>query len=112
MITLVDSPVLLPILVIIITIGTLALLYCSSYYAFRGGDSSRGAVCGAFCVYADNSASYTSWRSGAALSFKLIASYYSMRGGGSLYDDSCGPFFVYAGNTASDNRWRNGAALS
>jgi hypothetical protein len=85
MITLVDSPVLLPILVIIITIGTLALLYCSSYYAFRGG---------------------------AALSFKLIASYYSMRGGGSLYDDSCGPFFVYAGNTASDNRWRNGAALS
>ena len=71
MITLVDSPVLLPILVIIITIGTLALLYCSSYYAFRGGDSSAGANCGAFSVAANAGVGFTYWGAGAALSFKL-----------------------------------------
>ena len=56
--------------------GILALPYhlnkatSTAYYAFRGGYSDPGLYCGAFCVVASNTWSYTSWYRGAALSFK------------------------------------------
>ena len=40
----------------------------STRYACRGGPSSRGFPCGAFCLYVYDAVSYTHWNFGAALS--------------------------------------------
>jgi len=67
-------------MVLVIPTGSLALLYCASYYAFRGGLSDAGAYCGAFCVSARYSFSYAYWYYGAALSFKAYIIIYYIHG--------------------------------
>lgn len=41
-------------------------------YPFRGGSSSAGALCGAFCLASDVAASFADWHIGAALSYKPL----------------------------------------
>ena len=41
-------------------------------YPFRGGDSSGGALCGAFCLASTYAASVAGWSVGAALSYKPL----------------------------------------
>lgn len=48
-------------------IGSVVLLYCSTHYADRGGDSRRGTYCGIFFVIVYDTASIASWSTGAAL---------------------------------------------
>ena len=55
----------------IINIGLLALLYCASYYAYRGGPSSNGDWCGVFYIRANSPPTGTAWFVGAALSFRF-----------------------------------------
>lgn len=43
-------------------------------FAFVGGDCNSGSLCGAFCLYLYNLASYAGWNIGAALSCKPLAS--------------------------------------
>jgi len=44
----------------------------TSYYPIRGGYSTDGIICGAFCIFAGNSFSNTWWLYGAALSLLHI----------------------------------------
>ena len=77
MVSLVVSFILVLGMLLVLQFGTVELLYCASYYAFRGGLSDAGAYCGAFCVSARYSFLYAYWYYGAALSFKLdIIIYY------------------------------------
>ena len=59
---------LLPTVVLLLSTGMLVLLYITSYYTCRGGNSGNNYDCGAFYVN-DAVASGTNWRIGAALSF-------------------------------------------
>ena len=52
----------------LLSTGMLVLLYITSYYTCRGGNSGNNYDCGAFYVN-DAVASGTNWRIGAALSF-------------------------------------------
>ena len=56
-------------ILLVIVIGELALLYCSSYYSLRGCTSYSAVYCGAFYVSADTSASGTYLAYGAVISF-------------------------------------------
>jgi len=58
-------------ILLVIVIGELALLYCSSYYSLRGCTSYSGVYCGAFYISADTNASGTYLAYGAALSFRF-----------------------------------------
>lgn len=60
----------MPGLASLVQTGTLALLYCASYYALHGGNSRNGDWCGSFYVGIVESSS-TFWGTGAALSFRL-----------------------------------------
>ena len=53
-------------------VGSVALLYCSSYYTLHGGHSGYSTRCGMFYVYANNAAAITSWAFGATLSLLHI----------------------------------------
>lgn len=53
-------------LLILLCIGTVVLLYITSYYTCRGGNCGTNYDCGAFYVN-DTVASGTNWRIGAAL---------------------------------------------
>ena len=46
-----------------------------AHYARRGGDSTAGLYCGAFCVSLGSYSGAASWYFGAALSFKPISDY-------------------------------------
>ena len=41
-------------------------------YPFRGGNSNGGSLCGAFCLYSSDAASFAGWDVGAALSYKPL----------------------------------------
>ena len=60
---------LVTVLFFLMPVGTVVLLYCSSYYPQRGGASNYSAFCGSFSVLGGNIISYTIWANGAALSF-------------------------------------------
>ncbi len=66
----VHSLLMLPLLQLLL-IGTMALLYCASYYDLRGGHSGYSNRCGMFYVIAGHAFSNSSWGHGAALSFIL-----------------------------------------
>ena len=65
---------LMGVLLFLVLAGLLALLYCSSYYTYRGGVSSHGTGCGAFFVSASIGAGHANWYVGAALYYCFILS--------------------------------------
>lgn len=71
MVSLVERSVLMYTIVLVLPAGPLVLLYHTSYYSRRGGDSSSGYNCGAFYVIDSVGAYSAGWSLGAALSFGL-----------------------------------------
>jgi hypothetical protein len=80
MVPLVVSFILVLGMLLVLQFGTVELLYCASYYTYRGGRSSGGAACGVFFVAADTGAGSTRWYIGAALSFKTYIIIYYIHG--------------------------------
>ena len=80
MVSLVVSFILVLGMLLVLQFGTVELLYCASYYALRGGNSTAGAYCGAFYVLENYGAGNTSWNFGAALSFKAYIIIYYIHG--------------------------------
>lgn len=93
----------------IINIGQLALLYCASYYAYRGGPSSNGDWCGVFYIRANSPPTGTAWFVGAALLFFILCSSWWFFYQWGAY---CGGFFVSVAPLASYASWYYGTALS
>ena len=54
-------------MMILMLVGILVLLYCASYYVFRGGPSTDGVDCGAFFILARRDAFTAYWHFGVAL---------------------------------------------
>jgi len=65
---LVGFSVLMRTIVPVMLLGTLALLYCSSYYTLRGGACTYGDYCGIFYIGVNIVASAYVFGVGAALS--------------------------------------------
>ena len=88
----------------LLLLGTMALRYWTTY-AIRGGPSSSGLYCGAFCVYQHYGAGSAYWYVGAVITT------YARRGGDSSDNIHCGAFFnVYS--TLSLTYWGVGAVIT
>ena len=97
----VDSFVLYYQMVMVIILGIVALYIIT--YAFRGGCSDYGALCGIFYVYLNSVAGATRWSYGATT--------YACRGGASSSSVYCGAFYVNVSFTFSNVLWAFGATL-